>query len=474
MRPPVRSRPRRLVAPARAPRAIRARIGPLACVWLALACRAAPAPGSTARAEADTTLIRRDIAHLASDALEGRGTGTAGNDSAALYIARRYRALGLEARGDGDARPCLDEPAPAPRTGTRAARSRAHCPGEYLQRFEARSVVAAHAGRADGLPTQNVVAVLPGSDPALRGQYVVIGAHFDHLGRASFGALDPGAADAIRNGADDNASGTAAVMALARRFAARPPRRSVIFATFSAEELGLIGSRHFVENPPVPLDSVVAMLNFDMVGRLRDDKLIVNGVETATEMRAILDSANTEPRLDVRALGGGFGPSDHASFYLKGIPVLHFFTDLHADYHRATDDAERVNVAGVARVVDYAERVARAIADRPARLSVVRTAARPRVSSAAEGERPYLGTVPDMGASVSGVRLSGVNADSPGGRAGLRAGDVIVELDGKGVTDLESYSAALYARKPGDTVQIVVLRDGQRVTVEATLGKRGS
>jgi hypothetical protein len=346
--------------------------------------------------------------------------------------------------------------------------------GGYLQRFVARSAQMAHAGQPEGVAAQNVVALLPGRDPALRGQYVVIGAHFDHLGRSATGAMDPEARDAIRNGADDNASGTAALLELARLFAARPARRSIIVAHFTGEELGLLGSQWFVDHPPVPLDSVAAMVNFDMVGRLRNDKLIVYGVATARELPAIVDSANGSPALTISAVGDGFGPSDHSSFYAKGIPVLHFFTDLHDDYHRASDDADRINAAGEARVVDLAERVVRAIADRPARLTPVRAAAPAPAAGGREGSNVYLGSIPDMSAGdAPGLRLSGVRAGSPADAAGLRAGDVIVELGGQPVKDLYGYSDALYSHKPGDRVAIVFQRDGERQVTTATLGKRG-
>jgi hypothetical protein len=413
---------------------------------LAGACRTAESvPASVAPPDAER--IQRDIAWLADDRLEGRGTGTPGNDSAAAWLARRHGALGL--------RPLASD-------------------GGYLQRFVARSAQMAHAGQPEGVAAQNVVALLPGRDPALRGQYVVIGAHFDHLGRSATGAMDPEARDAIRNGADDNASGTAALLELARLFAARPARRSIIVAHFTGEELGLLGSQWFVDHPPVPLDSVAAMVNFDMVGRLRNDKLIVYGVATARELPAIVDSANGSPALTISAVGDGFGPSDHSSFYAKGIPVLHFFTDLHDDYHRASDDADRINAAGEARVVDLAERVVRAIADRPARLTPVRAAAPAPAAGGREGSNVYLGSIPDMSAGdAPGLRLSGVRAGSPADAAGLRAGDVIVELGGQPVKDLYGYSDALYSHKPGDRVAIVFQRDGERQVTTATLGKRG-
>jgi aminopeptidase YwaD len=418
-------------------------------LFAAAYCTPAPSPLPIA-AHADSTVIQRDIEFLASDRLEGRLAGTPGNDSAAAYLARRYRSLGLTELAPG-----------------------------YLQPFDALSAQDAHMGRTAPRPTQNVVALLRGRDPALRDEYIVIGAHFDHLGRSPTFALDPEAGDAIRNGADDNASGTAAVLDLARLLAANPPRRSVIFVNFSAEELGVLGSSWFVNHPPVALGSIVAMLNFDMVGRLRNDKLIVYGTSTATELKGIVDSANAASAAGsgmFRITGGGdgYGPSDQSSFYAKDIPVLHFFTDLHEDYHRATDDADKINAGGEARVVDLALRVARAVADRPARLTFVRIAPPARTAVSEEGKQTYLGTVPDMGASeIKGLRLTGVRAGSPADLGGLKAGDVIVELGGVAVKDLYSYSDALYAHKPGDVVKVVVLRGGERLELSVTLGRRG-
>ncbi|CAN5879106.1 M20/M25/M40 family metallo-hydrolase [soil metagenome] len=423
-------------------------------------CRTAES-GSTPVPAANAERLYRDIAYLSDDRLEGRGTGTAGNDSAAAYIARSHALAGL--------RPLM---ADTTRAECRIEKAAASCLG-FLQRFSARGAEVAHNGHPEGLPSQNVVAMVRGSDVALRGEYVVIGAHFDHLGRSTFGALDPQAGDAIRNGADDNASGTAAVMELARMFAARPARRSIIVASFTGEELGLLGSQWFVEHAPVPIDSVVAMVNFDMVGRLRNDKLIIYGVATAKELPEVLDAANVAPKLTISAVGDGFGPSDHSSFYAKGIPVLHFFTELHDDSHRAPADVGRINAPGEARVVALAERAVRAIADRPSRLTAVRVAA-PPPSSGGQGSNTYLGSIPDMSAGeVPGLKLTGVRAASPAELGGLAAGDIIVEFGGAAVTDLNSYSAALYAHKPGDVVAVVFLRGGQRRTTTVTLGKRG-
>ncbi|HWP01923.1 MAG TPA: M28 family peptidase [Gemmatimonadaceae bacterium] len=429
---------------------------PLLCLALLLAgCRSAP--HSTPEPAADATAIGRDVRFLASDALDGRRTGTPGNDSAAAYLERRLQASGLQ-------------PLTSLLEQCRSDGERSECAHGYSQPFVARPATP-HADVR--LPTRNVVATVPGRDPALRGQYVVLGAHFDHLGSSSEGALDTGTA--IRNGADDNASGTAALLALAQRLARRPMARSAIVAFFSGEEQGLLGSAYFVQNSPVPLDSMVAMVNFDMVGRLRNDRLIVYGVETARELRAILDSANGGPtRLRLAAVGDGFGPSDHSSFYAKGIPVLHFFTDLHEDYHRATDDPEKLDLQGIVRVVDYAEAVVRSIGNRRERLTPVRIAAPAPAPSARTGSQAYLGTIPDMAASeIVGLRLTGVRPGSPADLAGLREGDVVVELGGAAVKDLASYSEALYSHQPGDTVTIVFLRGTERKSVRVVLGRRG-
>jgi Zn-dependent M28 family amino/carboxypeptidase len=390
----------------------------------------------------DSLRIRRDVEYLASPALGGRLTGTPGNDSAAAYIAREYARLDLTPLSI-----------------------------DFQQRFTARP--PAHNAPSPSLPTQNVMALLVGSDPKLREEFVVIGAHFDHLGRSTDGALDPDDRTGVRLGADDNASGTAAVMELARIFSRRPIKRSIIFANFSGEEEGLLGSAYMVDHMPVTLDSISAMVNFDMVGRMKNDHLIVYGVSTATEMLQILDSANMKVRLKVSGQGDGFGPSDHSSFYAKDIPVLHFFTDLHDDYHRTSDTPEKINAAGEAQVVALAEEVVRSIGNRPSKLTYVRVAA-PVQATSSQGSDVYLGSIPDMaGSDTPGLRLTGIRAGSPADIAGLKAGDVIVVFDGKPVKDLYEYSNALYARKPGDEVDIVVMRDGKRVTVRAKLGKRG-
>jgi hypothetical protein len=320
------------------------------------------------------------------------------------------------------------------------------------------------------------VAILEGSDPALRNKYIVVGAHFDHLGRTTRYSMDPEAGDAIRNGADDNASGTAAVLQLARMLSIHKPKHSIVFANFSGEEEGLLGSQYLVENSPVLLDSVVAMFNFDMVGRLVDDKLFVYGTGSAAELTSIVDSANLRilPALNIQGGGDGFGSSDHSSFYAKNVPVLHFFTDSHADYHRATDDVEKINVAGEGRIVNLAFDMIKSLDARPARLSFIRSTRPSRMGPSSSGSQVYLGSVPDMSAgTVPGLKLTGVRAGSPAEKGGLAAGDIIVEFGGTPVTDLQSYSDALYSHKPGETVKVVFMRDGKRMETTVTLGTRG-
>ena len=400
----------------------------LALPAIALQACAAVSSGSNAERltlaanHADARALRSDITYLAGDQLEGRRTGTPGNDSAAAYIARRFAALSLRPLG-----------------------------GDYAQHFVARPASMHDTGGA-ALPTQNVVAMLPGRDPAVRGEYVVVGAHYDHLGRSTEGALDPDEKNAVRKGADDNASGTAAVMELARLFAAAPARRSIVFVTFSGEELGLLGSEYYVEHSPLPLDSANV---------------------AATRVGGIASGSAARTPLRLTALGDGFGPSDHSSFYAHNIPVLHFFTDLHEDYHRASDVVSKINAPGEARVVDVAERVIRSIADRPSRLTFVRSTSPAPTASSRQGSDVYLGSIPDMSAGEgAGLRLTGVRAGSPAEQSGLAAGDVIVEFGGRAVTNLYNFSDALYAHKPGDSVLVTFVRNGEKKQVTVLLGKR--
>jgi hypothetical protein len=324
-----------------------------------------------------------------------------------------------------------------------------------------------------GATTRNVVAVLAGRSPDLRGQVVVVGAHDDHLGLGGPNALDPDSTGKVHNGADDNASGTAALLEIARRLRGSRPARTIVLVAFSGEELGVLGSAHYVkEAVPFPIDSVVAMVNLDMVGRLRDGKLLALGAQTATELPALLDSLNQRYRFDLRASGDGWGPSDHASFYAAKKPVLHLFTDLHEDYHRSTDDWDKLNVEGVVRVAHFAADLALTLADRAGALTFV-DVPRPQLTTSGRSAAS-LGTIPDMSESPGGVKLSGVRAGGPAALAGIQGGDVIVRIGEKTIANLYDMTDALNAHQPGDTVVVVVRRGTELFTVTAVLGRRGS
>jgi hypothetical protein len=330
--------------------------------------------------------------------------------------------------------------------------------------------------RETRVDARNVAAVLPGTDPELRDEYVIVGAHFDHLGLGGAGSLAPDARE-VHNGADDNASGTAAVIETARALAEGPrPARSVLFLAFTGEERGLWGSAHFVAEPTIDLASAVAMLNLDMNG----DALTVFGFGTAAEWDEIVDAANAglDTPLAIAKAPDGYGPSDHSSFYAEGIPVLHFFSNTHEDYHRPSDDWQKINQNGLERVADLTTAIARRLGSGgPGEVTLTaiqqeQPAAPSTSSSASGGYGPYLGTIPDMTPRDFGLRLTGVREGSPADEGGLRAGDVVVEFGGEEITDIYAYTYALRDKRPGDEVVIVVERDGERVSLTVVLGER--
>src|SRR6266446_6953863 len=292
--------------------------------------------------------ILADVQFLAADSQEGRGVGTAGLQRSGAYIRDGFARAGLRVSFQD-----FTIPADAP------------------------AVLHTTLG---GTPTRNVVAIIPGSSRTLRGEIVVVGAHYDHLGYGGFGALDPDSTGKVHDGADDNASGVAGLLEIARLLRGRHPARTIVFIAFSGEELGDLGSAYFVKNPMVePVDSIYAMLNMDMVGRLRSERLLALGAATAKEFPALLDSLNqTEARrFDLNASGDGWQATDVASFFAAKRPVIQFFTGLHEDYHRSTDDWEKINATGLARVAAFVADVAWTLANRAAPLTFV-DAAPPR------------------------------------------------------------------------------------------------
>ena len=302
---------------------------------------------------------------------------------------------------------------------------------------------------------------------ALANETVIVGAHYDHLGDGGPGSLAPWT-KAIHNGADYNASGTAALLEVARQIVAQDikPRRRIVFMAFSGEERGLLGSSYYVSNPALPLEKTVAMVNMDMVGRLKDNKLIISGTGTATSFEALIDETNKRYEFDIKKDPGGYGPSDHASFYGKQIPVFHFFTGTHNDYHRPSDDIEKINVEGMRRITAMVTDVVDQLATAEARPEYVEVKQKKHEVS---GDRPYLGTIPDFGREVEGYALMGAAKDSPADRAGIKAGDVIVKFGDSKIAGLEDIDGALRKYKAGDKVPVIILRDGKEQAVTVTL-----
>jgi hypothetical protein len=322
---------------------------------------------------------------------------------------------------------------------------------------------------------ENVVAILDGADPRLAGENIVIGAHYDHLGFGHFGARERQSEGKIHPGADDNASGTAVMLDLARRMSELPakPARSIVFVAFSGEELGLYGSRAFVEQSPL-VRSTKMMINLDMVGRLRENRLTVFGARSGPGLSQIIQGGASRLGLAIQE-SDGVGRSDHTSFYNRKIPVLHFFTGTHADYHRPSDTWDKINIDGAAKIGDLVLLTALQVADAGETPRFASLPSRPPAEQR-DGEMrlgTYLGTVPDYGIHTDGVRLAGVSEGSPAARAGLREGDVIVQLADMKIHNIEDLMAALQAHKPGDEVEIVVLRTGSPVKLKATLRSRG-
>ena len=316
----------------------------------------------------------------------------------------------------------------------------------------------------------NVLAWLPGQSD----EYVIIGAHYDHLGRGNFDSLAPSQIGQIHPGADDNASGTAGVLELARLLAPERGKlkRSILFMDFAGEELGLLGSAEWVKEPTRPLAKAVAMINMDMIGRIKDDKVYIGGVGTGSTFKAVLDQAQKEAPFKIEYSAGGYSSSDHTSFVTKKIPVLFFFSGLHSDYHKPSDTWDKINGASAARLLDMVESVALQLAntDQPPAFQVV--AEEKPLGGSGGGYGPYFGSVPDFGQVENGVKFSDVRPNSPAAKAGLKAGDILVQFGDKPIRNLYDFTDALRRSKVGDVVEVKVLRDGQPVTASVKLEQR--
>jgi Zn-dependent M28 family amino/carboxypeptidase len=383
--------------------------------------------------EAPLQGLQIDVVYLSSDLLKGRETGTEGEAMAAQYIASRFDELGLTPMGS-DA---------------------------WFQPFEFTFNDNPHAAPGSGVARigRNVVGLLDNDAD----QTVVIGAHFDHLGQGMFGSRQPGE-PAIHNGADDNASGIAGMLEIARRLTKSPERNNnYLFIGFSGEELGLYGSKAFVRNSPLTLDKLNYMINLDMVGRLNEDQVLaVNGTGTSPSWNDVLEHVKPDG-FDIKMHESGVGASDHTSFYLEEIPVLHFFTGQHADYHKASDDSDLINYQGIYDVASYVVDIIEALdAEGPLTFTKTNDESQRTTSSF----KVSLGIMPDYVSDGEGVRIDAVMDNRPAAAAGLEKGDIVIKLGDVDVVDINAYMEALAKFEEGQKTTVVVRRGDQTLTKE--------
>ncbi len=369
------------------------------------------------------TGLKEDISYLASDDLEGRAIGTDGEVLAAKYIADKFREIGLQPKGTD----------------------------RYFQVFKVNKPANPHEQAVigtdgEGITGRNVVGFIDNGAPYT----IALGAHFDHLGYGGEGSLYRGEEAAIHNGADDNASGTAALIQLARILKEKKSNYNYLFVAFSGEENGLWGSNYYSKNSTVSTDSINYMINMDMVGRMKkENNLAINGVGTSPVWKEVINKVNYDS-LKIVTSESGVGPSDHTSFYLQDIPVLHFFTGQHEDYHRPSDDSDKINYAGMVKVIRFIERLVDRLDDKE-RLAFTKT-------KDDSGNSPRftvsLGVVPDYLYDGSGMRIDGVTEGKPAAAAGMAKGDIVTKLGDSTIVDMMSYMRALGAFEPGDETKV--------------------
>jgi hypothetical protein len=385
--------------------------------------------------------IKKHVSFLASDKLEGRGTSSSGEQKAAKYIAKQFKKLGLKGAGND------------PDTGG------------YFHKYEYAKVTNPHGNDDPSMPkqkSQNVVGFLDNGAEFT----IVVGAHYDHLGKGlDKNSLDANPEGKIHNGADDNASGTAGVIELARFFTKNGKKEpfNFLFVCFSGEELGLLGSRKFIEYPSFDLSKVNYMLNMDMIGRFRDDKgLMVQGVGTSNLWVKMLEVL--KPDFKIIQDSSGIGPSDYTSFYLKGIPVIGFFTGQHTDYHKPSDDIETLNYVGEKLVLDFAVRLIEGTCTFP-KMDFQQTK---QPQNQARNFKVTLGVMPDYAFDKKGLRIDGVTDGRPAAKAGLKTGDIILKMGDLDIENVYGYMDALGKFKKGETTKVVVKRGAEELVIEVT------
>ncbi len=426
----------------------------LSSILVALAVQAAPSQVPTTPVT-PTALRAQDMqAHiyfLASDELEGRGTGTVGCKLASQYIASHWRSLGLLPANDGS----------------------------YFHHFDVRN------RGGEMLDARNTCAILPGTDPALKDQYLVIGGHHDHAGLGDPLTGGMGSVGEIHNGADDNASGASGVMELAEYFAANPLRHPILFITFSAEEAGLLGSAAFVEDKVIDPKKMVAMLNLDMIGRMSEDYLFVGGLGSGKELHSILDPVfQRTDGFNFEFHDGGEAPSDNTNFYRAGVPALFFFTNIHEDYHLPTDDAPLINYEGAVRILNLAVDTMTELDKVDGSLTWVEQSFREAQgmpsnfnSLMSDHFRRIMANKKNMGkfgvrvgdSEKGGMVVNKVSDGSAAEEAGLLAGDILLVVNGRKIKDRFELRRSLAGLKKGAEISAVYLRDGVRKSLDATL-----
>ncbi|MEZ4874254.1 MAG: M28 family peptidase [Flavobacteriaceae bacterium] len=382
--------------------------------------------------------LEDDVALLASDSLMGRKTGTEGETKAAEYVVERFTQIGLMPKGsEGFYQKFSFKPNSNPHEETQ---------------FVEAVTDSTHTG-------ENVIGYIDNK----AAKTIVIGAHFDHLGMGGEGSLYRGEEPAIHNGADDNASGVAVMLQLADRLKKlENPQSNFLFIGFSGEEMGLLGSNYFVKNPTIDLQTVDLMINMDMVGRLNaENTLAVHGVGTSPIFKQLLFS-NNDQGFNIAEHESGIGPSDHTSFYLVDVPVLHFFSGQHEDYHKPSDDFEKLNYAGMEKIANYIFNIVKDLDDDP-KLAFRKTK---NESEDVPAFKVALGVVPDYLFTGEGMRIDGVSEDKPAQKAGLQKGDVVKKMGDSTVVDMMSYMRALSSFKEGQKTKVLVDRKGEKLEVE--------
>ena len=380
---------------------------------------------------------------LASDSLAGRLTGSPGCEKAAHYIASEFKRIGLVPLGSGKS---------------------------YFQDYDF-SEKTFDSTKTEKTKAANVIGFIRGNDKKLKDEVVIIGAHYDHLGMGGRNALD--SVKAIHYGADDNASGSVGLLELAEYYAKHRSslKRSLLFISFSGEEEGLFGSIHYAKNPLLPIEKTQAMINMDMIGRLKDSILIVEGMGTSPYWKPLMDSLKHE-NFNMRYKPDGVGPSDHSSFYRKNIPILFYFTGLHKDYHKATDTKDKINYEGEVQVLDLVRRSIDAIQSKPGRIAF--TIVPEDTTKKVGAFHVYVGGVPDYGYDGEGLKISEITPGSPADKAGLKAEDIVIKFADINIKNIYDYTNALGKFKPDDVVNFEVKRGKETLTIPVKLGVRSS